>query len=69
MKTTTDLLEAAAEVLEWVRTCPTCEGDGTEPGVPEDACGRCGGYGEEVYGDIMEAVLEVRLAIAKAEVR
>ena len=62
-----NLLEAAREVMGWVRPCPDCEGAGTDPILPGDACHRCGGYGEGVYGDIMEAVFEVRVAIAREE--
>ena len=62
-----DLLEAVEEVEEWVHQCPDCEGTGKDPICPQDACHRCGGYGEEVYGDIMEAVLGIRLAIANAK--
>ncbi len=62
-----NLLVPAREVLRWVRECPACEGAGKDPAQPEDACHRCGGYGEEVYGDIMEAALGVRAAVAKEE--
>lgn len=61
-----DLLKASEEVLAWVRDCPSCYGVGREPLNPQDACYRCGGYGEEVYGDIMDAVLGLRAALTKA---
>ena len=62
-----EILAAARAVVEWIKTCPHCNGNGREPYFPSDACERCGGLGEITYGDADHEILALRAAIAKAE--
>jgi len=61
-------LLAALEAVcspENVRLCSECNGSGLDTDG-ESACQTCGGYGEVVGGDIMDAVITARAEIKKA---
>jgi len=63
-----DLLKACQEVTADYNqeTCCRCDGTGIEPNTKSDACYSCGGYGWNPTGDIHDAILIAKDAIAKA---
>jgi len=67
--TARELRAAARYVVQNIFRCERCDGSGLDPSDRKNksACPDCGGYGEVVCGDIMEAALACRDALAKAK--
>lgn len=62
-----DLLSALEDVVFNTCECHNCNGSGIDLRTDNDACADCGGYGFNPCGDIREAVIDARAAIAKAK--
>ncbi len=60
-------LDACEQIIASARVCDTCAGNGLDPVAGEDACFSCGGYGERLGGDCMEALHAARAAIKLAK--
>lgn len=60
-----DLLAACEYMANQTVECEQCNGGGNTPGTV-DACHYCGGYGERLGNDCMDALAAIRAAIAKA---
>ena len=64
-----DLLKECKQMISWIRECPDCDGNGKRNAYKDDpdACDRCGGYGEELYGDELQVAIDMRSIIARTE--